>query len=214
MNKYKNLKYYYKAATLELASVVKVNDNCKLEQEDISKLSSKVKKRKKKSYKIEAFYKKANSELGLHGDCGMVAIALIYEGLIRRKNKDIQLVIAGDSSDPVNEEVSEEREEPYIYHSGMYYDNKFYDIRGEVSQDEFTNSEIVPFSLIKSDRDKPTEGHDYLLSTYLIDDIKDIENAYGFLDRNTSCQSNFEFYLDKAKDIWDKIKINMLEIIS
>lgn len=63
----------------------------------------------------------------LYGNCGMLAVALLEEGV--RRGKEVEVVFLHNAEDPI------EFEDYDLFHVAIYYDGKYYDDRGEVSRD-------------------------------------------------------------------------------
>jgi len=86
-------------------------------------------------------YLKESSEL--YGNCGMLAVALLEEGV--RRGKEVEVVFLHNAEDLIDEEDYD------LFHVAIYYDGKYYDDRGEISRDQ-----LGSFISMKEGEDKTT----------------------------------------------------------
>ena len=81
----------------------------------------------------------------LYGNCGMLAVALLEEGI--RRDKEVEVVFIHDAEDPIADEDYD------LYHVAIYYKGKYYDDRGEVTEEQL--AELVPLGLTSPEGSKP-----------------------------------------------------------
>ena len=131
----------------------------------------------------------------LYGNCGQFALALLLEG-IKRKKKGMEIVIVHDSSDIEN------AEEANLYHIALYYKGKYYDARGKVTKEQV--GEFAPLGLTATSS-KAIEGRDYLVNSYVVDTMDDWKVIEPFISYNTDWTSPCEEYKDRAEKFWDNL---------
>ena len=137
----------------------------------------------------------------LYGNCGTLAVALLQEA-INRGIKGTEVVLVVDS-DPELESGSPS-EEFDIYHTAIYRNGKYYDTRGEISREEVGS--VAPLGLTTDPSEKPKEGRDYLVFSYVIDDPDSLAYIKEVIDNNTNWTNTCEFYGDRATKFWDTVE--------
>ena len=133
-----------------------------------------------------------------YGNCGILALALIEEGIIRGVS-GIEIVFVTTE----NEDDFLEADEPEIHHVAVWLEGKYYDDRGEIVRDQLGT--YSPLSL--TSRDGPAkEGRDYLVLAYKIENREDLKLATDIVKNNTDWWKSCEEYKQRAKDFWGSIK--------
>ena len=131
-----------------------------------------------------------------YGNCGMLALALIEEG-IKREISGIEIVFVTTE----NEDEFLEADEPEIHHVVMWLDGKYYDDRGEITRKQL--GDFSPLSLTAPEKAKPKEGRDYLVLAYKIQNNEELEMAADIVKNNTDWWKSCEEYVQRAKDFWE-----------
>tara|TARA_R110002110_G_scaffold269596_3_gene485272 strand:+ start:1558 stop:2016 length:459 start_codon:yes stop_codon:yes gene_type:complete len=134
-----------------------------------------------------------------YGNCGMLALALIGEG-IKREIPGIEIVFATAT----DEDEFLEADESEIHHVAMWFNGKYYDDRGEISEDQL--GDFSPLGLTSPEDAKPKEGRDYIVLTYEMENDKDLKLATDIVKNNTDWWKSCEEYIQRAEDFWDNIK--------
>jgi hypothetical protein len=137
----------------------------------------------------------------LYGNCGTLAVALLQEA-INRGIKGTEVVLVVDS-DPELDSGSPS-EEFDIYHTAIYRNGKYYDTRGEISREEVGS--VAPLGLTTDSSEKPKEGRDYLVFSYVIDNSDSLDYIKEVIDNNTNWTNTCEFYGDRATKFWDTVE--------
>ena len=119
----------------------------------------------------------------LYGNCGMLAVALLEEGI--RRGKEVEVVFLHNAEDPL------EFEDYDLYHVAIYYDGKYYDDRGEVSRDQ-----LGDFISMK-------EGEDYILDAYVVENQEGLSFILNKVKHLTNWSKTCEEYKQRAVDFWD-----------
>lgn len=133
-----------------------------------------------------------------YGNCGMLALALIGEG-IKRKIKGIEIVFM--TADKGKDFLK--AEEPEIHHVAMWFNEKYYDDRGEVTRDQL--GIYSPLELTSLDY-PAEEGRDYIVLAYKIKNNEDLKLATDIVKNNTGWWKSCEEYIQRAEDFWENIK--------
>ena len=107
-----------------------------------------------------------------YGNCGMLALALIEEG-IKRKNQGIEIAFVTAT----DEDEFLEADEPEIHHVAMWFNGKYYDDRGEISEDQL--GDFSPLGLTSPEGAKPKAGRDYIVLTYEMENNQDLKQFEG-----------------------------------
>jgi hypothetical protein len=116
--------------------------------------------------------------------------------------KENDRVIMLYSSANFDETVFDKPEEFDIYHTAIYRNGKYYDTRGEISREEVGS--VAPLGLTTDTSEKPKEGRDYLVFSYVIDDPDSLAYIKEVIENNTNWTNTCEFYGDRATKFWDK----------
>lgn len=132
----------------------------------------------------------------LYGNCGMFALALLLEGIERGK-KGMEIVLVHDSPDINNVD------EANIYHVALWYNGNYYDSRGKISREQV--GEFAPLGLTTPEGSKPKEGKDYLLDSYMIENMDEWKVIEPFIVNNTDWTAPCKEYKDRAKKFWDML---------
>ena len=119
----------------------------------------------------------------LYGNCGMLAVALLEEGI--RRGKEVEVVFLHNAEDPL------EFEDYDLYHVAIYYDGKYYDDRGEVSR-----SQLGDFISMK-------EGEDYNLDAYVVENEEGLSTILNKVEHLTNWSKTCKEYKQRAVDFWD-----------
>ena len=133
-----------------------------------------------------------------YGNCGMLALALIEEG-IKRKIPGIEIVFVTAT----DEDEFLEADEPEIHHVAMWFKGKYYDDRGEISEDQL--GDFSPLGLTSPKDAKPKEGRDYIVLAYEMENNKDLKLATDIVKNNTDWWKSCEEYTQRAEDFWEKV---------
>jgi len=132
-----------------------------------------------------------------YGNCGILALAYLEEG-IRREIKGMEIVF-------VTEEVDvEEIEEPVIHHVALFYNDKYYDDRGVITREEL--GQFSPLGLTSPEGAPPEEGHDYLLSSYMVETSQELNSVSDIVKNNTNWWKTCEEYKQRAETFWEDMK--------
>jgi len=134
-----------------------------------------------------------------YGNCGMLAVALIEEGL-KREIQGIEVVFVTATDEDEFLEV----DEPEIHHVVMWFNGKYYDDRGEISKDQL--GDFSPLGLTSPEDAKPKEGRDYLTLSYKVENIEELGAVTDIVKNNTDWWKSCEEYTQRAEDFWDNIK--------
>ena len=119
----------------------------------------------------------------LYGNCGMLAVAILEEGI--RRGKEVEVVFLHNAEDPL------EFEDYDLYHVAIYYDGKYYDDRGEVSR-----SQLGDFISMK-------EGEDYNLDAYVVENEEGLSTILNKVEHLTNWSKTCKEYKQRAVDFWD-----------
>ena len=122
----------------------------------------------------------------LYGNCGMLAVAYLEEGI--RRGKEVEVVFIHNTEDPIEDEDYD------LYHVAIYYKGKYYDDRGEVSRDQ-----LGDFISMK-------EGEDYNLDAYIVLDEEGLSTILNKVEHLTNWSKTCEEYKQRAIDFWDGIE--------
>jgi len=131
----------------------------------------------------------------LYGNCGSYALALLKEGIERGIN-GLEIGIAHDSDDIDNVE------EANLYHVMIWWKGSWWDSRGKISEDGIAS--LVPLGLT-SEGDKAVKGRDYIITTYVIDNLDSYNVIKPFIMWNTDWTREPESYEGEAKRFWDNL---------
>ncbi len=131
----------------------------------------------------------------LYGNCGMLAIALLEEGI--KRNKEVQVVFLHSTEDPLEDEDYE------LYHVAMYYNGKYYDDRGETTEKEM--SSLVPLGLTTPQNEEPRQGRDYNLDSYIVDNMQGLDYIYKIVESLTGWSKTCDEYRQRSIKFWDGI---------
>ena len=134
-----------------------------------------------------------------YGNCGMLALALIAEG-IKREIQGIEIVFV--TTEDENEFL--ETDEPEIHHVVMWLDGKYYDDRGEIMRAQL--GDFSPLELTSPKDAKPKEGQDYLILSYKVENREELGVVTDIVKNNTDWWKSCEEYIQRAEDFWDNIK--------
>jgi hypothetical protein len=134
-----------------------------------------------------------------YGNCGMLALALIAEG-IKREIQGIEIVFV--TTEGENEFL--ETDEPEIHHVVMWLDGKYYDDRGEIMRAQL--GDFSPLELTSPKDAKPKEGQDYLILSYKVENREELGVVTDIVKNNTDWWKSCEEYIQRAEDFWDNIK--------
>jgi hypothetical protein len=129
-------------------------------------------------------YLKESSEL--YGNCGMLAVALLEEGI--RRGKEVEVVFLHNAEDPIDEEDYD------LFHVAIYYDGKYYDDRGEISRDQ-----LGSFISMK-------EGEDYNLDAYVVENEEGLSTILNKVEHLTNWSKTCKAYKQRAKNFWDGLE--------
>lgn len=119
----------------------------------------------------------------LYGNCGMLAVALLEEGV--RRGKEVEVVFLHNAEDPI------EFEDYDLFHVAIYYDGKYYDDRGEVSRNK-----LGDFISMK-------EGEDYNLDAYVVENEEGLSTILNKVEHLTNWSKTCKEYKQRAIDFWD-----------
>ena len=122
----------------------------------------------------------------LYGNCGMLAVALLEEGI--RRGKEVEVVFLHNADDPWDEEDYD------LFHVAIYYDGKYYDDRGEV-----TRGQLGDFISMK-------EAEDYNLDAYIVLNKDGLSNVLNKIEHLTNWSNTCEEYKVRAIEFWDGMK--------
>ena len=137
-----------------------------------------------------------NNSSELYGNCGMLAVALLEEGI--RRNKEVEVVFIHDAEDPIADEDYD------LYHVAIYYDGKYYDDRGEVTEEQL--AELVPLGLTSPEGSKPERGRDYNLDAYIVENEEGLSTILNKVEHLTDWSKTCEKYKQRAIDFWNGIE--------
>ena len=134
-----------------------------------------------------------------YGNCGILSVALIEEGLDRQIDGiEITFVTAEDEYDFL------EADEPEIHHVVMWYNGKYYDDRGEVTRSQL--GAFSPLGFTSPRGAQAEEGRDYLVLSYKISNKEELSYALGIVKNNTDWWKTCDEYKERAQEFWDNIK--------
>ena len=122
----------------------------------------------------------------LYGNCGMLAVALLEEGI--RRGKEVEVVFLSEADDPIDEEDYD------LYHVAIYYNGKYYDDRGEVSREEL------------GDFMSMEEGEDYNLDSYVVINEEGLSTVLNKIELLTNWSKTCKEYKQRAVKFWDEIE--------
>ena len=122
----------------------------------------------------------------LYGNCGMLAVALLEEGI--RRGKEVEVVFLSEADDPIDEEDYD------LYHVAIYYNGKYYDDRGEVSREEL------------GDFISMEEGEDYNLDSYVVLNEEGLSTILNKIELLTNWSKTCKEYKQRAVKFWDEIE--------
>ena len=126
-----------------------------------------------------------NNSSELYGNCGMLAVALLEEGI--RRGKEVEVVFLHDAEDPIEDEDYD------LYHVAIYYDGKYYDDRGEVSRDQL--GDIISMK----------EGEDYNLDAYIVKNENGLSTVLDKVEHLTNWSKTCEEYKERAVNFWNEL---------
>ena len=132
----------------------------------------------------------------LYGNCGMLAVALLEEGI--KRNKQVEVVFLHNAQDPLEDEDYD------LYHVAMYYNGKYYDDRGETTEKEM--SSLVPLGLTTPQNEEPRHGRDYNLDSYIVDDMQGLDYIYKIVESLTGWSKTCDEYRQRSIKFWDGIE--------
>ena len=118
-----------------------------------------------------------------YGNCGMFALALLQEGVKRRKK--VEVVFLHNADDPLDEEDYD------LFHVAIYYNEKYYDVRGEI-----TREQLGDFISMK-------EGEDYNLDAYIVEDERGLAQVEHKVEHLTNWSNTWKYYEERAKQFWE-----------
>tara|TARA_Y100000591_G_C21826509_1_gene696987 strand:+ start:752 stop:1417 length:666 start_codon:yes stop_codon:yes gene_type:complete len=129
----------------------------------------------------------------LYGNCGMLAVALLEEGI--RRGKEVEVVFLHSAEDPLEDEDYD------LYHVAIYYDGKYYDDRGEVTEEQL--AELAPLGLTSPEGSKPERGRDYNLDAYKVQNEHHLSIVLNIVKSLTNWSKTCKEYKQRAVDFWD-----------
>ena len=128
-----------------------------------------------------------------YGNCGMLALAYLEEG-IRQGIKGMEIVFVTEEAD------LEEIEEPAIHHVALFYNDRYYDDRGEITREEL--GQFSPLGLTSPEGAGPEEGRDYLLASYMVETPQELNSVSDIVKKNTNWWKTCEEYKQRAEAFW------------
>lgn len=131
----------------------------------------------------------------LYGNCGSYALSLLKEG-IERGIEGMEIGLAHDSHDIDN------AEEANLYHVMIWWGGSWWDSRGKISENDI--AELVPLGLT-SESNQAVKGRDYIITTYVIDNIGSFNIIKPFIMWNTDWTREPESYEAESKKFWDDL---------
>jgi len=130
--------------------------------------------------------KKKKKSPELYGNCGMLALAYLEEGI--KRGKEVEVVFLHNADDPIDEEDYD------LFHVAIYYDGKYYDDRGEVSR-----KQLGDFISMK-------EGEDYNLDAYVVENEEGLSTILYKVELLTNWSRTCKEYKRRAVKFWDDIE--------
>jgi hypothetical protein len=136
---------------------------------------------------MDAIYSDLMSESPeLYGNCGMLAVALLEEGI--RRGKKVEVVFLSDADDPLEEEDYD------LYHVAIYYNGSYYDDRGEIYREQ-----LGDFISMK-------EGEDYNLDSYIVENKYGLDFILNKVELLTNWSRTCKEYKQRAVKFWDEVE--------
>ena len=134
-------------------------------------------------------WRKYLTEAELYGNCGMVAIAMVEEAK-RREIENVRIILVHDAPS-YGATVKSGEGEYDIAHVVAEIDNKYFDDRGEITEDQIT---IID----GEDMLDPRVSEEFIVETFILTDA--IKRA---VERNTNwnkCPADFEERVSQLLD--------------